>query len=125
MGWLFFGERSQDSTVDQLPYELSENTVWTCAMDPQVRMSEPGKCPVCGMKMIPLDSDFYEENPMMIKMSPTAMQLANVQTSIITKQIPVKKVRMNGKVKADERNIFSQSSHIPGRIEKTNGELYG
>ena len=27
-------------------------------------------------------------------------------------------MRLNGKVKADERSVYSQSSHIPGRIEK-------
>ncbi len=46
------------------------------------------------------------------------MQLANVQTSVVTMQKLVKEVRMTGKVKADERKIFSQSSHIPGRVEK-------
>ncbi len=57
-------------------------------------------------------------NSLEIKMSPTAMQLANVQTSIIKMQKPIKEVQINGKVKADERAINSQSSHIPGRIEK-------
>jgi membrane fusion protein, copper/silver efflux system len=31
---------------------------------------------------------------------------------------PVKQVRLNGKVQSDERLVYSQSSHIPGRIEK-------
>ena len=55
---------------------------------------------------------------MEIRMSATAMQLANVQTSVVSKQKPIKEVRMNGKVATDERNVFSQSSHIPGRIER-------
>jgi len=99
--------------------ESSKNQIWTCSMHPQIRQNEPGQCPLCGMDLIPLsDEGDSEDNPMEIRMSPTAMQLANVQTSIITKRKPIKEVRMNGKIKADERNVTSQSSHIPGRIEK-------
>ncbi len=46
------------------------------------------------------------------------MQIANVSTEIVGKAKPVKSVRLNGKVEADERSVYSQSSHIPGRIEK-------
>ncbi|MCB0397348.1 MAG: efflux RND transporter periplasmic adaptor subunit [Flavobacteriales bacterium] len=117
LGWGFFGG-TPESTVNKHQHISSEKTIWTCSMHPQIRQSEPGKCPICGMDLIPLNTDHSEENSMEIRMSPTAMQLANVQTSIITRQKPVQEVRMNGKVKADEREIASQSSHIPGRIEK-------
>lgn len=118
LGWFFFGGTPEHKTSEH-QLEQSENTIWTCSMHPQIRQPESGQCPICGMDLIPLSSESSdEENPMEIKMSPTAMQLANVQTSVITKQKPVKEVRMNGKVKADERNVFSQVAHIPGRIEK-------
>jgi hypothetical protein len=26
---------------------------WTCPMHPEVVQSEPGKCPKCGMKLVP------------------------------------------------------------------------
>ena len=29
-------------------------TVYTCAMHPEVRMSKPGNCPKCGMKLVPV-----------------------------------------------------------------------
>ena len=41
-----------------------------------------------------------------------------METSIVTRQKPVKEVRLYGKVQADERSIQSQVSHMPGRIEK-------
>ena len=118
VGWAMFGGASQKEANEE-KHEHSKNTIWTCSMHPQIRQNEPGQCPLCGMDLIPLsDEGNREDNPMEIKMSPTAMQLANVQTSIITKRKPIKEVRMNGKIKADERNVTSQSSHIPGRIEK-------
>jgi hypothetical protein len=27
--------------------------VWTCPMHPEIRKSEPGNCPICGMKLVP------------------------------------------------------------------------
>ncbi len=118
LGWFFFGG-TPDNNQAEHKQEQSKNSIWTCSMHPQIRQSESGQCPICGMDLIPLNNESSDEgNPMEIKMSPTSMQLANVQTSIIKKQKPVKEVRINGKIKADERRIFSQPSHIPGRIEK-------
>lgn len=121
LGWIFFGG-SKNETVDehQNDSEMVVETIWTCSMHPQIRQNEPGNCPICGMELIPLDEDNIdtEQDPMSISMSQTAMQIANVGTQIVSKAKPVKSIRLNGKVEADERSVYSQSSHIPGRIEK-------
>ncbi len=96
---------------------VAENTIWTCSMHPQIRQAGPGKCPICGMDLIPLTAGHADEGPLEIRMSPTAMQLAEVQTTVVRRQLPVKQVRLNGKVRADERRIYSQASHLAGRIE--------
>ena len=98
--------------------ESSKATTWTCSMHPQIRQPEPGQCPICGMDLIPLDDNMSEGDPMEIKMSPTAMQLANVQTAIVGYGMPTKEVRMNGKVQADERLKYSQVTHLDGRVEQ-------
>ena len=120
-GWLIFSgsKTNLDDKHEHVKTEINGETIWTCSMHPQIRQSEPGKCPICGMDLIPLKDDQNEElDPNAISMSPTAMQLANVSTAIVGKTNPVKQVRLNGKVQADERLVYSQSSHIPGRIEK-------
>lgn len=33
-----------------------DDTVWTCSMHPEVRLSKPGKCPKCSMDLIPATS---------------------------------------------------------------------
>jgi len=100
-----------------------ENTgdqIWTCAMHPQIRQNGPGECPLCGMVLIPLDNSMDNEEtlPDEVPMSESAMKLAEVQTYIVKKEKPEKEIRLLGKVKADERLIYSQSAHFPGRIEK-------
>ena len=44
------------------PPEASAGTIWTCPMHPQVRRSEPGSCPICGMALEPLEPSL-EEGP--------------------------------------------------------------
>ena len=33
----------------------SQATVWTCSMHPQIRLPEPGQCPICGMDLVPAE----------------------------------------------------------------------
>ena len=109
LGWIFFGG-SKNETVDehQNDSEMVVETIWTCSMHPQIRQNEPGNCPICGMELIPLDEDNIdtEQDPMSISMSQTAMQIANVGTQIVSKAKPVKSIRLNGKVEADERSVY-------------------
>ena len=119
IGWLFFhSSRKSEKKPDQ-PTETVKSTIWTCAMHPQIRMSEPGKCPICGMELIPLAQNSTSSiDPDAIHLSKEAAQLANVLTSVVSKQKPVKEVRLYGKVQADERLLQSQVAHVPGRIER-------
>ena len=103
--------------------EVTENgeTIWTCSMHPQIRMDEPGNCPICGMELIPADdggSDEETADPSEIQMSASAMKLADVQTVVVKRGMPDKNVFLLGKVKADERNIAELTARFGGRIEK-------
>jgi len=122
LGGFFFGSSSKqavhDHAVSDAISQKSEETVFTCSMHPQIRKNEAGDCPICGMKLIPLTTTDSELDPMAVSMSATAMQLAKVQTIKVTGSAGKKTLRLNGKVQADERLLFTQSSHIPGRIEK-------
>ena len=95
--------------------------LWTCSMHPQIKMEKPGNCPICGMELIPLDGsnntiDNVASNE--IVLSQEAIQLANIQTTIVSRSNALKEVRLLGTVKPDERRLYSQVSHIPGRIER-------
>jgi membrane fusion protein, copper/silver efflux system len=118
--FIFQSSGSGSPTEENINTEQADNTIWTCSMHPQIRMPEPGNCPICGMELIPADNGGNENemNPDELQMTEAAVRLADIETSIVKKQSPVKKVYLLGKVKPDERQIYSQTSHIPGRIEK-------
>lgn len=123
IGWLLF-YHSSNVTVEGAHQETlhehigTEKTIWTCAMHPQIRMNKPGKCPICGMELIPLQKSDAEIDDNAIEMSESAIKLAEVQTSIAGIGNATKEVQLYGKIQPDERLLQSQTAHVPGRIEK-------
>lgn len=116
VGWVFNSFTHQPITTSS-HQSINTSEAWTCSMHPSVRQSEPGKCPICGMDLIPLGDDGGEDLEG-VQMSETAMKLANIQTTIVGVGNQQKEIRLNGKVVVDERKRSSQSAHIPGRIEQ-------
>lgn len=125
-GWLIFGDSSASNEEAHDHENEIIDQIWTCSMHPQIRKAEAGNCPICGMELIPLASEEDSEaDPNAIKMSPTAMQLANVQTAVVKLGSATKKLNLTGKISADERNIYTQTAHIAGRVERLNVNFEG
>jgi len=53
--------------------DLGTAKYW-CPMDPKVRSAEPGKCPICGMVLVPLDPGEYVEYPIQVDVRPAALK---------------------------------------------------
>ncbi len=118
LGWLLFHSHEKKN-LNQVPLtEQGKKVIWTCAMHPQIRMDKPGKCPICGMDLIPLTQLEAQTDSNAVIFSKDAIELANVETSVVSRRQPEKKVRLYGKVQADERLLQSQVAHISGRIDK-------
>jgi Cu(I)/Ag(I) efflux system membrane fusion protein len=120
LGWMIFHPTHKTEGNSDPQTEISQETIWTCAMHPQIRMPQPGKCPICGMDLIPISPSGTVSvvDHDAIHMTPEAAQLANVLTSVVSKQAPVKEVRLYGKVQVDEQLFQTQVSHVAGRIER-------
>ncbi len=120
LGWLFFHNSGSTTNTETEVHEHSESekTIWTCSMHPQIRKDEPGDCPICGMDLIPLTNLNAVIDDQAIEMSESAMKLAEVQTSVVSKGSASKDIQLYGKIQVDERLKQSQTAHFPGRIEK-------
>ena len=97
----------------------TEHTIWTCSMHPQIRQDGPGSCPICGMDLTPLAQE-EEESDLpagALKMSATAMQLANIRTLTIGREESNMELRLSGKLTVDQEHLFAQNAHVGGRIE--------
>ena len=119
LGFIF--QEGNTVTVNKDTGTASEKqTLWTCSMHPQIRQHEPGNCPICGMELIPVNEVNVEKSGSenVVVMTESAMKLAEVQTYIVKKGIPVKLVYLPGKILPDERNIAVLTARFGGRIEK-------
>lgn len=118
LGWVFF--HSPGTNPEEHSHKSGEiSGTWTCAMHPQIRSDKPGLCPICAMELVPVGQGSSQAtDPSSVHLTREAARLADVQTTRVSSQAPVREVRLYGKVEADERLIQSQVSTIPGRIEK-------
>jgi Cu(I)/Ag(I) efflux system membrane fusion protein len=117
-GWLLFGGNNTETHLHK--DEVSKATVWTCSMHPQIRQNEPGKCPICGMELIPLASQNEQGTQSLFvhTMSPEAIAMANVQTSKVSFVAPEYEVYLTGKIAANEKKLAVITASYSGRIEK-------
>jgi len=128
IGYLMFGggaaseDHSEGDGHDHTAEVTAEGeTIWTCSMHPQIKMPEPGKCPICGMDLIPLDAN-ANDNPLVVEMTMESVKLSHILTSIVGGESSSTanggKLKLSGKIQANETTTASIVSHIPGRIEK-------
>lgn len=133
LGWLLFSGSSDDNGhinheslsqdemeqhVQDTHTDASGEIIWTCSMHPQIRESEPGNCPICGMDLIPAGSQGAEaaEGDYSMIMTASAARLADIQTVPVIREIPLKSLDLPGRIKVDERRITRVTTHFSGRI---------
>jgi len=110
------GDRAQ--TMQHVHDEKSQTEWWTCSMHPQIKLPEPGQCPICFMDLIPLQTSDSDEGPRELKMSPTAAKLAEIATQTVRRSAAQSKVRLSGKVEYDETRVGKITAWVPGRLER-------
>lgn len=127
IGWLVKPTGHQQHENEVHDHGDHANETWTCSMHPQIRQDEPGKCPICGMDLIPVASkrNGSETNLLVHEMTPEAVAMANVQTSRVRAMSSEGELNLTGKIKADERLLASITAKYPGRIEKLHVSFTG
>lgn len=100
---------------------------WTCTMHPSVKMKGPGKCPICGMDLVPVlkspdkapekSSDQPQERST-FSIDPRRQQLINVQTTTAEFRRLEKEIRAVGIVALDETLIERVHPKISGWVDR-------
>ena len=125
IGWLVFGgsqKSAENPDADHVLEDHEAGEVWTCSMHPQIREDGPGKCPICGMDLVPIEMDDTEldgeAGQFTVKLSNAALKIAEVTTTVIERKAPYNEIYLPGKVMPDERLTSKLTSRFDGRIEK-------
>lgn len=101
--------------------EAAAAELWTCSMHPQIRLPEPGACPICGMDLIPIDlggSLTDEGSGSVLTLSEAARARAAIETSPVTRAFPVREVRLSGRVEMDETRVRTLTARFPARLDR-------
>ena len=100
--------------------EQVQAQAWTSSMHPQIQQPNPGKCPLCGMDLIPVSGggDDGAEGPRELKLSATAKKLAGIEVAPVERKFVKAEIRMVGKVDFDETRLREITARIPGRIDR-------
>ena len=104
----------------------SKTTIWTCSMHPQIRQPEPGKCPICGMDLIPLAGDGDEPGPKTVVMSERAKTLAQIGTTAVRRQLmAATDLRLLGRIEPNETAEKNVTAWTGGRIDRLHVKVTG
>ncbi|RJP64483.1 MAG: efflux RND transporter periplasmic adaptor subunit [Candidatus Abyssobacteria bacterium SURF_17] len=123
----YFIASGRHETPPSTPAEIKEQEpgqkirYWTCSMHPQIKLPNPGKCPICYMDLVPVYETTHGEEetdgPKLI-LSKTARELAEVETSPVEYRPLSLTVRVVGKIDYDETKLANVAAWVGGRIDK-------
>ena len=118
----FLKSVSQQASTGTGPKQVGRQPVtqkWTCSMHPEVIRDKPGKCPKCGMDLIPLMVESAAGlGPRQLVISEDAAKLMEIQTSIVERKFVTTEIRMVGKVDYDETRVKNITAWVAGRIDR-------
>ncbi len=97
----------------------SPEQIWTCSMHPQVRQSEPGRCPICGMELIAVEGGAADRSSDRITLTERAKALARVRTTEVGRLGSGRaERRLLGRIEYDETSLRTVTAWIGGRIDR-------
>ena len=89
---------------------VAGSEIWTCSMHPQIRMPNPGSCPLCGMQLIPISKLPNARDDLETR--------AGLESEPVLRRELLKEIRTVGKLDYSERQMAYISSRIDGRIDR-------
>ena len=101
------------------PIAVEDVDYWTCSMHPSVHAVSAGKCPICGMDLVPVTKTKEESFKPSEFMVPVQRQQQIGVTYAEVRCRPIKlDIRSVGMLEADQARIFECSARVDGYIEQ-------
>ena len=91
--------------------------VWTCSMHPQVRLARPGRCPICGMALIPAAR--LQDDKKHAGAGP------GLETEVTTHRELFKEIQTVGKLNYNEARVEYIAARIAGRVDRLYADFTG
>jgi membrane fusion protein, copper/silver efflux system len=110
-----------------------QEQMYTCSMHPQVRSPTPGKCPICGMDLIPVplddggdeDEDENRGEAPRLRLTPRSAALMQLEVFPAQRRQLEMPVRLFGRLDPDETRLRTISAWVPGRLDRLHVDFTG
>ncbi|MEO7033789.1 MAG: efflux RND transporter periplasmic adaptor subunit [Polyangiaceae bacterium] len=89
---------------------------YTCSMHPSVHQHDPGKCPICGMDLVPVSKQQQEQG--VVRIDEARQQLIGVRTGPVSEGPMQRTFRALGRVTYDESTLTDVNLKVHGWITK-------
>jgi Cu(I)/Ag(I) efflux system membrane fusion protein len=123
--WLREGkpDRTQAEGLERPAAEeaaANEQMTFVCPMMCVPPVSKSGKCPVCGMELVPVSSgsEGDQAGPPRLKLSSEAMKLAEIETAPAERKFVSAEIRLFGQVEYDPTHLSYSTAYMPGVIDR-------
>jgi Cu(I)/Ag(I) efflux system membrane fusion protein len=117
--FLFYLLSACTGKVDSdIAHAHSAATQYTCPMHPTVIAETPGKCPVCGMDLVPKKETASKKDNWDLMLSDTQIKLANVTIQEVGIGSIGQNISINARLAINEDFTETVSARIAGRVEK-------
>lgn len=119
-GWL--------SSTGGTPSTNAENVsqTHTCPMHPQIRQPGMGRCPICGMELVPAAATAGADlDELSVRIEPAQRRLANIETADVEFQPLTDEIRTVGAIAIDESRMATIASYVDGRLERLFADYTG
>lgn len=120
MGWIQTGSTGLVASSKEASQEI-----YTCPMHPQIRQPGPGRCPICGMALVPATQTGSDLDELAVTIEPAQRRLANIQTAEVSEQSVATTIQTIGAIQIDESRQATIASYIDGRVERLFADYTG
>lgn len=100
-----------------------DGIVYQDGMHPQIVRDEPGRCPICGMDLMPVRVDGHDEGA--VEIDPVTIQNIGVRTAPVKIEALGRTVRATGRFETNEQGRSAVSPKIAGWVEQLHVEYEG
>lgn len=108
--------------ADHAGHTGTDQTRYTCGMHPWVILPEPGDCPICHMKLVPVDENKFTDK---ITIDPSITQRIGVRTTAAVMAPAHRTIQTTGSITWDESALHEISLKYTGWIEKLHVDTVG
>ncbi len=96
---------------------------YTCPMHPSVHEAHPGKCPICGMELVPVRKG--EAGSGEVRVDPARLQQLGVRFATVERAPLVRTIRATGIVAWDETKLVDVSLQVGGWVRDLHADALG